>query len=58
MSFGADFRLRHGNELTYYEPVLVDALNDVKCCRVKCVENRTFIITKYGAVIIFDVIYH
>merc|ERR1712083_380891 len=52
---GADFRLGHDNETTYYEPTFVQSLSEVKCARVECVEDRTFVTTKYGAVLMFGV---
>ena len=50
---GADYRLGHENEETIYEPAFVENLSQVKCARVECVEDRTFVITKYGAVLMF-----
>eukprot|EP01083_Nonionella_stella_P271286 919223_1 len=52
---GNDYRLGHENENTYYEPTYVQNLSQVKCARVECVEDRTFITTKYGAVLMFGV---
>jgi len=52
---GADYRLGHDNEQTCWEPTLVQSLSEVKCARVECVEDRTFITTKYGAVLMFGV---
>lgn len=52
---GADYRLGHENEETIYEPAFVQSLSQVKCARVECVEDRTFVITKYGAVLMFGV---
>eukprot|EP01084_Bolivina_argentea_P174110 301585_1 len=52
---GVDYRLGHGTEETKFVPTLVQSLKDVKCVRVECVQDRTFVITKYGAVIMFGV---
>ena len=52
---GNAYRLGHENEETYYEPTFVQSLSEVKCARVECVEDRTFVTTKYGAVLMFGV---
>jgi len=52
---GTDFRLGHGNEDTIYEPKLIESLNEIKCVRVECVEDRTFAITKAGCALMWGV---
>eukprot|EP01084_Bolivina_argentea_P008280 15497_1 len=52
---GKNYRLGHNNENNYYKPTLVENLLNVKCVRVECVGDRTYVITKYGAVLMFGV---
>ena len=52
---GADYRLGHLNEETLYKAKLVESMKDNKCVRIECVEDRTFIITKYGCVVMWGV---
>eukprot|EP01084_Bolivina_argentea_P052584 96594_1 len=52
---GKDYRLGHQNEETIYKPKLVEILKEVKCARIECLNDRTFVITKYGALLMFGV---
>eukprot|EP01083_Nonionella_stella_P266414 901299_1 len=48
---GDDFCLGHGNEETLWKPKMVDAIKNVKVCKIECVDHRTFVVTTKGVLI-------